>query len=42
MRSGLPAYVDDGCIKIDNNAAERAIRKNWLFVGSDQGGCSRR
>jgi transposase len=40
----LARYRDDGRIEIDNNTAERAIRgiavgrKNWLFVGSDQGG----
>ena len=40
----LPRYAGDGRIEIDNNAAERAIRpvalgrKNWLVVGSDQGG----
>jgi transposase len=37
-------YVDDGCIEIDNNAAERSLRtvalgrKNYLFAGSDAGG----
>ena len=37
-------YLDDGCIAIDNNAAERAIgplalgRKNHLFAGSEDGG----
>jgi len=40
----LTRYVDDGCIEIDNNAAERAIRalvlgrRNYLFAGSDAGG----
>ena len=40
----LTRYRDDGCLAIDNNAAERAIRpltlgrKNWLFCGSDGGG----
>jgi hypothetical protein len=40
----LLRYVDDGCIEIDNNAAERALRtvalgrKNYLFAGSDAGG----
>jgi transposase len=40
----LIRYVDDGCIEIDNNAAERALRvvalgrKNYLFAGSDAGG----
>lgn len=40
----LTRYVDDGCIEIDNSAAERALRavslgrKNYLFCGSDDGG----
>jgi transposase len=40
----LTRYVDDGVLDIDNNAAERALRrvalgrKNWLFAGSDEGG----
>lgn len=40
----LVRYCDDGCIEIDNNAAERALRavalgrKNYLFAGSDSGG----
>lgn len=40
----LTRYTDDGCLEIDNNAAERALRtvalgrKNYLFVGSDAGG----
>ena len=40
----LTRYLDDGRLEIDNNAAERAIRrlalgrKNWLFAGSDDGG----
>ncbi len=40
----LLRYVDDGCIEIDNNAAERSLRtvalgrKNYLFAGSDAGG----
>lgn len=40
----LTRYVGDGCIEIDNNAAERSIRdvalgrKNYLFAGSDAGG----
>ena len=34
-------YLDDGCLEISNNVAERAIRplalgrKNYLFAGSD-------
>jgi transposase len=37
-------FLEDGCVAIDNNAAERAMRpigigrKNWLFAGSDSGG----
>lgn len=37
-------YADDGCLEIDNNAAERALRavalgrKNYLFAGADSGG----
>jgi hypothetical protein len=40
----LLCYLDDGCLAIDNNAAERALRgvalgrKNYLFAGSDAGG----
>jgi transposase len=40
----LTRYVGDGRLSIDNNAAERALRrvavgrKNWLFAGSDAGG----
>jgi transposase len=40
----LNRYVDNGILDIDNNAAERALkrivigRKNWLFAGSDNGG----
>jgi transposase len=40
----LTRYCDDGCLEIDNNAAERALRavtlgrKNYLFAGSDSGG----
>jgi transposase len=42
--AALVHYRDDGCIEIDNNAAERALRavalgrKNYLFAGSDVGG----
>jgi transposase len=38
------AFVDDGRVEMDNNAAERALRtvaigrKNYLFAGSDNGG----
>jgi transposase len=40
----LVRYSDDGCLEMDNNAAERALRavalgrKNYLFAGSDIGG----
>lgn len=40
----LTRYLEDGILDIDNNAAERALRrvavgrKNWLFAGSDAGG----
>ena len=42
--TALTRYRDDGCLEIDNNTAERALRaialgrKNYLFVGSDKGG----
>ena len=37
-------FLDDGCICLSNNAADRALRgialgrKSWLFAGSDRGG----
>lgn len=40
----LIRYLDDGLLEIDNNRAERALRrvaigrKNWMFAGSDEGG----
>ena len=40
----LNRYLDDGILSIDNNLAERVLRmvavgrKNWLFVGHDNGG----
>jgi transposase len=40
----LTRYLDNGVLEIDNNTAERALRrvalgrKNWLFAGSDEGG----
>jgi len=40
----LCRYPDNGQLAIDNNAAERSLRglaigrRNWLFVGSEQGG----
>lgn len=42
--TALNRYLDDGDLDIDNNEAERALRrvaigrKNWLFAGSDEGG----
>jgi len=42
----LRSYLDDGRLSIDNNAAERGMRsialgrKNYLFMGSDNGGRS--
>ena len=42
----LTVYTTDGDLNIDNNPAENAVRrialgrKNWLFVGSDRGGCT--
>ena len=43
--SALLRFCDDGALEIDNNAAERSVRgialgrKNYLFAGSDAGGC---
>jgi hypothetical protein len=40
----LTRYVDNGQLEIDNSAAERSLRavvlgrKNYLFMGSDEGG----
>jgi transposase len=40
----LKRYLDDGILELDNNIAERALRriavgrKNWMFAGSDEGG----
>ncbi len=42
--SALVRYTEAGYLAIDNNAAEREMkriaigRKNWLFVGSERGG----
>jgi transposase len=42
--SPLQRYTEDPDLAIDNNAAERALRrvaigrKNWMFAGSDEGG----
>ncbi len=39
----LVGYIEDGCLSIDNNMAENAIRpfvigrKNWLFSGTPEG-----
>jgi transposase len=43
QRSALERFLEDGRLPIHNNASERELRreavgrKNWLFVGSDQG-----
>jgi len=40
----LTRYCEDGDLEIDNNGAERSLRgiavgrRNWTFLGSDQGG----
>ena len=40
----LTRYLEDGILELDNNRAERALRrvaigrKNWMFAGSDEGG----
>ena len=40
----LRPYLNHGCLELDNNCAERAMklvalgRKNYLFVGSEGGG----
>ena len=42
--AALRRYTDDGRLTIDNNQSERTLRlqaigrKNWLFLGSEQGG----
>lgn len=44
QQEALLRYTIDGCLCIDNNPAENAIRplaigrKNWLFAGSERGG----
>lgn len=44
QREGLSRFIDDGRLPIHNNMSELALRreavgrKNWLFVGSDDGG----
>jgi hypothetical protein len=43
-RDELRRYIEDGRLEIDNNTSERTLRlcaigrKNWMFLGSDQGG----
>ena len=40
----LARYCEDGDLEIDNNGTERSLRgiavgrKNWMFLGSDNGG----
>ena len=42
--AALSRYATNGCLPIDNNPVENAIRpiaigkKNWLFVGSERAG----
>jgi transposase len=44
QRAALSRFVDDGRLPLSNNDSERALRqlvigrRNWLFVGSDDGG----
>ena len=44
QRKGLSRFLDDGRLPLDNNISERELRrqavgrKNWLFLGSDDGG----
>src|SRR5690606_38767240 len=44
QRVGLAQFLEDGRLPIHNNSSELALRreavgrKNWLFVGSDDGG----
>jgi len=43
QKDALRRFLDDGRLPLDNNISERALRreavgrKNWLFVGSDDG-----
>lgn len=43
QKDALSRFLEDGNLRLDNNAAELALRaqavgrKNWLFVGSDDG-----
>jgi hypothetical protein len=42
--TALTRYCEDGRLRLDNNAAERALRavavgrKNWIFFGNERGG----
>ena len=44
VRNGLVRYCEHGMPSIDNNLSERMVRavaigrKNWMFLGSDNGG----
>lgn len=44
--AALCVYTEDGWLDIDNNEGENSVRglclgrKNWLFLGSDRGGCA--
>jgi len=44
QREGLSRFLDDGRLPLDNNISERELRrqavgrKNWIFLGSDNGG----
>ena len=44
QREGLSRFLDDGRLPLDNNISERQLRrqavgrKNWIFLGSDDGG----
>jgi hypothetical protein len=44
QRAGLSRFLEDGRLPIHNNSSELALRreavgrKNWLFVGNDDGG----
>jgi transposase len=44
LHGRLQRHIENGCVEIDNNAAQRALRgvvlgrNNYLFAGSDEGG----
>ena len=44
QRKGLQQFLSDGRLPLDNNISERELRrqavgrKNWMFLGSDEGG----